>query len=193
MPQSPGMPLKLAIGDGARRHPGSEDGADRAPQLLGDILRERLAGLLLDTSLVAGDDAVPILGGEIGVGGIAALVLELAEDVLEAVMFDAEHDIGIHLDEAAIAVIGEARDRRSALPGLRRLSSLRPRLSTVSIMPGIDTRAPERTETSKRPLGIAELRADGLAHFGQGGVDLGLQGSSDICRRRGSSRCRPRW
>ena len=39
----------------------------------------------------------------------AELELGLLDDLLEAVMVDAEHDAAIHLDEAAIAVPGEAR------------------------------------------------------------------------------------
>ena len=38
--------------------------------------------------------------------------------------------------------------RRTSPPAPRPSASLRPRLSTVSIMPGIEARAPERTETS---------------------------------------------
>ena len=36
------------------------------------------------------------------------LFLELAEHVLEVVMVYAQHNVGVHLDEAAVAVIGEA-------------------------------------------------------------------------------------
>ena len=43
--------------------------------------------------------------------------------------------------------------------------SFRPMLSTVSIMPGMDTRAPERTETNSGFLGVAELGAHGLFHL----------------------------
>ena len=72
------------------------------------------------------------------------------------VVLDAEHDLAIHLDEAAIAVIGEAPSPRCcASPST--VSSLRPRLSTVSIMPGIEARAPERTETSSGRSGSPKL------------------------------------
>ena len=38
-----------------------------------------------------------------------AVALHVFEDVLEMVMLDAEHDVAVHLDEAAVAVIGETR------------------------------------------------------------------------------------
>ena len=62
------------------------------------------------------------------------------------VVLDAEHHVGIHRDEAAVAVVGEALVA-APLASASTVSSLRPRLSTVSIMPGIEARAPERTET----------------------------------------------
>ena len=62
-------------------------------------------------------------------------------------MADAEHHVGIHLDEAAVGIIGEAPSSE-LLASASAVASLRPRLSTVSIMPGIEARAPERTETS---------------------------------------------
>ena len=99
-------------------------------------------------------------------------VLVLLEDVLEIVAVDLEHDIRVHLDEAAIGIIGEALDRPRSSPASRPTASLRPRLSTVSIMPGIEARAPERTETQQRIGRVAE-RAPGLPpDRGDRGVDL---------------------
>ena len=67
----------------------------------------------------------------------------------------AEHDVAVHLHEAAVRVPGEAGvARRGRRPST--VSSLRPRLRTVSIMPGIEARAPERTETSSGIRAVAE-------------------------------------
>ncbi len=41
-------------------------------------------------------------------------------------------------------------------------------------MPGMDIAAPDRTLTSERVRGVAELLADGFLHPRQGGLDLGL-------------------
>jgi hypothetical protein len=62
-------------------------------------------------------------------------------------MLDLEHHVGIHLDEAPVGIVGEA-PVAGLLASASTVSSLSPRLSTVSIMPGIEARAPERTETS---------------------------------------------
>ena len=50
--QQAGNVLDAAVGDGFLRHPGLEHGADRAPELLGGMLGEILAGLLLKVRLV---------------------------------------------------------------------------------------------------------------------------------------------
>ena len=99
--------VELAVGDGARAHPRLEHGADGAPQLFMRVLREGLARRFLHEFCVADDEALPLLRRHLRVEGIAALFLEAAENVLELVMVDAEHHIGIHRDEAAVAVEGE--------------------------------------------------------------------------------------
>jgi hypothetical protein len=50
--------------------------------------------------------------------------------------------------------------------------SVRPRFSTVSIMPGIETAAPERTETSSGSFGIAQLLAHQLLELAELLFDL---------------------
>ena len=64
--------------------------------------------LLLDALLVAADQLFPVVGVEIGVERVAVAVLVLVEDFLEVMVRDAEHHVGIHGDEAPVAVIGEA-------------------------------------------------------------------------------------
>ena len=100
--------VEPTIGDRALVHPGREDRADRAPELVLRLLREGLAGRLLDLGLVLDDDLAPVVGLEVGVERVALAVLVVLEDVLEVVAVDVEHDVRIHLDEAAIAVVGEA-------------------------------------------------------------------------------------
>ena len=96
---------------------------DRAPELLVRVLRERRAVLLLDALLVAADQLDPVVGVEVGVELVAVAVLVVVEDVLEMLVLDAEHHVGIHRDEAPVAVIGEAAVAgflRQRLDGLRR-------------------------------------------------------------------------
>ena len=102
-----GNGVETTIGDGTLVHPGGEHRPDGAPQLVLRVLRERLAEELQHLGLVGLDHLTPVRGFEIGVEHVAALFLEVFENVLEIVVFDAEHDIRIHLDEAAVAVVGE--------------------------------------------------------------------------------------
>jgi hypothetical protein len=39
---------------------------------------------------------------------VAVQVLVVLQDVLEHAVVHVEHDVGVHLDEAAVAVVGEA-------------------------------------------------------------------------------------
>ena len=104
-----GNAVEAPIGDGALVHPGREHRADRAPQLIARSLRERLAGLLDHLGFVIVDDRAPVFGVKIGVERVALAILVVLEDVLEIVNVDVEHDVGIHLNEAAIGVVGETR------------------------------------------------------------------------------------
>ena len=100
--------VQAAIGVGAGVHPGAEDGADGAPELFVGVHREGRALLLLDHLLVFGDDLAPVIGRQGGVFVDAGVEFGVLDDLFEAMMIDAEDDGAIHLDEAAIAVPGEA-------------------------------------------------------------------------------------
>ncbi len=100
--------MEAAVGDRALVHPAAEHRADRAPELILDVLRERLAEFVEDDLLEAVDHGAPVGGGEVGVVLDADVALGVVQHVLEQVAFDAQHDVGIHLDEAAVAVVGEA-------------------------------------------------------------------------------------
>ena len=100
--------MQAAIRDRALVLPWAEHGGDRAPQLLGGVLREGRALLALHGLLVELDDLLPVLGPELGVGGEPVEVLVVVENVLEHAVVDAEHHARVHLDEAPVAVVGEA-------------------------------------------------------------------------------------
>ena len=55
--------VQAAVGVGAGVHPGAEDGADRAPELLMGVHREGRALFLLDHGFVFGDDLAPVVRG----------------------------------------------------------------------------------------------------------------------------------
>ena len=192
VPQLSGMSLQAAVGDGALVHPGAEHRADRAPELLPRVLRERLAGALLD-DLACTRSRPPASRRDLrSVSSWTPRSSFLSSSsFLEIVMVDAEHDVGIHLDEAAIAVVGEALvARRLARPCT--VSSLRPRLRTVSIMPGIEARAPERTETSSGLLASPKpAPTSSRPQRARPRPRPSARAGSSRCWR--SSRCRPRW
>ena len=95
-------------------HPRAEHRPDRAPELLLRVLRESPAEFLLDDGLVARDQRLPVLGGQVGVEGIALAVLELVEGLLEVMVADVEDHVRIHGDEAPVAVVGEALVARTS-------------------------------------------------------------------------------
>jgi hypothetical protein len=83
VPQEAGMLLQLAVFDGAGVHPGGEDGADRAPELLLRVLREVGAELLPDDLLVLADQHLPVVGREVGIEVEALALLVVLERLLE--------------------------------------------------------------------------------------------------------------
>ena len=166
VPQLAGMSWSSRYLMRARVHPGAEHGADRAPELLLRILRERLAELLLDDRLVAPDQRLPVVGREVGVERVALALLVVLERVLEVVVVDAEHDVRIHRDEAAVAVIGEARvarGRRDRLDGLVVEAEIEHRVHHARHR-GAGARAHRDEE---RVLGVAEGLAGELADIGE--------------------------
>ena len=73
--------------------------------------------------LVARDQVLPVLGAELGVEAEALALLVVLERLLEGVVLHAEHHVRVHRDEAAVAVVGEARVARGLgqrLDGRRR-------------------------------------------------------------------------
>ena len=100
--------VQLSVLDGAGIIPAVEDRAYRAPELLVDVLRERPPELALHHFLKLADEGLPVLCGEIGIEIVAILVLVVLQNLLKVVVFYIEHNARVHLDEAAITIIGEA-------------------------------------------------------------------------------------
>ena len=113
--------LLLAVENRARVVPRAEDGLDGQLQLHHGILREgngaiddeRRIGLAVDVLSEDGlelvDELLQVLGSQIGVGSDAAVVLHGDDGVLEQIAVETHHDVGEHLDEAAVGVPSEAR------------------------------------------------------------------------------------
>ena len=107
--------MHLAIKVGAVIHPRPEHSTDCAPQLVVHILWEWLAHRGFHRGLVLNNHFFPIFCLKVGIDRIVVDFLIAFQNVFEHVVVEFQYDIGIHLDEAAIAIKGKA-----AIAGLRR-------------------------------------------------------------------------
>ena len=85
------------------------DGLDRAPELFHRVHREVVADGAADQRLVFLDEVAVLLLGEVGVVLDAGRHPLRRQDLLELGVAHPEYDVAIHLDEAAIGVVREAR------------------------------------------------------------------------------------
>ncbi len=166
--------VQSAVGHRARVVPRAEHGGDGAPQLLVRVLRKRLAGFALDDVLEAGGQRLPILGAELGVENRADLDLVVLDQLLEMVVLDAEHDLPVHLQKAAVAVIGEALV--AAVAGEPRDGLVvEPEVEDGVHHPGHRGSRARAHRDQQRLRGIAEFGADRLFDRAEGIGDLALQ------------------
>ncbi len=100
--------VHTAIIDGALVVPRTEYGLDSAHELLTRLLREVYAELLLVELFEADDHILEILGVQLGVHLDTLLFLEFVDDFFEALLRELHNDVGIHLNETAIAVESKA-------------------------------------------------------------------------------------
>ena len=99
--------VQTAIGCGTGVHPAVEDSANGAPQLVVRVLRKLFAALVTDDLLVGANKGLEIVAGQAGIFEHPATQLLLFQRILKQAVIDLHHHIRIHLDEAAVAVIGE--------------------------------------------------------------------------------------
>ena len=108
-----------AVADGLRAHPGLEDGADAAPQLLHRIIRELGAEDLLDLAFEGAGEDFQVVRVQIRVRlvvfNVFVLVEDLVQDLADAFAvegFDAfglfHDDVRVHHDQTAVGVPDEA-------------------------------------------------------------------------------------
>ena len=77
------------------------------------ILRERAAQLLFHNSFVLADKVLPMLSLKLNIVKEAIVFFDNFKGIFKAVVVKGQHHIGIHLDEATIAVPCKARVARS--------------------------------------------------------------------------------
>ena len=159
-------PLLAAVEDGALGVPGVEDGAHGEVELLARVLRELAPGVLGDGVLERLDQLAQVVDAEVGVGLGATVLLQLVEGRGRT----PRSRCRARSRRTSGAAGGRSPSRTarrwlwSARP--RTDSSLRPTLRTVSIIPGIENFAPERTLTrsgsaaspSRRPIASSRPR-----------------------------------
>src|SRR3546814_10738650 len=73
--------------------PRSEHRGRRPPELIVDVLRERLVPIAFDDRLVFGDQPLPVVGAHLGIQRVAAILLSDFERFLERAVVEPEHDI----------------------------------------------------------------------------------------------------
>mmetsp|Transcript_68135 Transcript_68135/g.192523 ORF Transcript_68135/g.192523 Transcript_68135/m.192523 type:complete len:316 (+) Transcript_68135:168-1115(+) len=99
-------------------HPRSENGANSAPELFLRIFREQDVQLVDHLRFVCCHELFEVGLEQVAIRLHTAPPLRTVQQLLEVGQVDAEHHVGIHLDEASVAVEGEApvaRPLRQAL------------------------------------------------------------------------------
>ena len=99
--------VHAAIYDCAGVVPAAENGFDGADQLNLGILREVLALFLQIERFVTFDQFFQVVCGQFGVEFDALSFFDFVDDLFKEVFTDADNDVGVHLNESAIAVVSE--------------------------------------------------------------------------------------
>ena len=140
-------PELLAVVLRARAEPRAEDGLDREAELVVRLGRERLPGLLPDDGLELVDEPGEVLRVELGVRLRAPARFLRFSSAASNFSAGMSRTIRPNIEMNRRYASHAKRSFFVSVARPWRLSSLRPRLRTVSIIPGIDIAAPERTET----------------------------------------------
>ena len=150
--------VRPAVDLGARVLPRLEDGAHGPAELVTCVLRERPARLARVDLLVGLDEAGQVLCRKVDVLRRAALVLQLRQRVLEQVPVDPLDDLAVHLDQAAVRVVREARVAGALGQAVRRVV-VQAEVEDRVHHPGHRDRRSGADRDEQRILRIAELLA----------------------------------
>ena len=99
-----GDALTATVDAGTLGVPGTENGLDSHVHLGARILREFFTGLLVDDGLKDIDQALEVLGGELGIALDAAFLLHVLQSVREETTFDIQNGLAEHLDQSTVGV-----------------------------------------------------------------------------------------
>ncbi len=173
-----GAPVDLS----AWRIPRVEDGAIRAAELLTGVLREAVSGGVFVDLLEGPDQLAKVVGREVHVLRRSARRLEVAERLLEAMPVDAVHDLAVHLDQAAVRVVGEAR----VAGGLRETFDrhvVEPEVEDGVHHPGHRDRCAAANGDEQRVLLVTEPLARVILESREVLVDLAVEPLGDVSSR----------
>jgi len=101
-----GNVVVAAVNVGAGVVPGTEDGFNSAHELFLGIRGEVLADLGLVLSLELIGKLLKVFSSELDVKLDALFFLHLVDEFLEVLLADFHNDVGVHLDESSVAVVG---------------------------------------------------------------------------------------
>ena len=103
-----GNVVHAAVDDGPGVVPGAEDGLDGPHQLLLGVGGEVGANLGLVLRLELAGQRLQVVGVQLHVLGDPLLLLHLVDELLKILLAHLHDNVGVHLDEAAVAVPGPA-------------------------------------------------------------------------------------
>jgi hypothetical protein len=142
----------------AWRLPRVEDRPHGPAQLLARVRRELAAGRLAVDPLVRPDQLAEVVGIQVDVLAHAAGALEVGQRLLEPVRVDPVHDLAVHLDQAPVRVVGEARVARAPREPLHGLV-VQPQVQDRVHHPGHRDGGARAHGDEQRVAGVAEALA----------------------------------
>ncbi len=193
-----GDAVDAPVADRAVARPGVEDRADRLLELISGLLRELLAGLVLEDLAERRGELLQRGDVELGVERDAVLLLGSLDRVLEALAGDVAHHTAEHLHEPPVAV------PREALVGGLVDQALHGLVVEAEVEDGVEHAGHRLARAAahgheQRVIGIAELLARRLLQPRERLVDLARHpvGGGVVVLHVGDARLRrdrePRW
>ena len=186
-----GDALLAAVQDGPVGVPGVEHGLDGQVHLLPGLLREVMAGLVLDDALERLDQVLQVVRVQVEVVADALGLLGVVDRLLEVLALDVQDGLAEHLEQAPVGVPGEPLVAGLLGQALHRL------VGQADVQDGFHHAGhgefrPGPHADQQRVGRIAELAAHCLFQLVEVAPRFRRPGLPGCCRARGSNGT-PRW